>query len=621
MNESQRRSFATIKRKNCLRITSKKMGDHPNEELQLQNRRADEESEEEEEYEEELEEEYEEEYEEENGSNERDDRTRLLIGQDLHLDDETVPWILDNIDFFVSQSQGNESVEHVRLYPYLVYGHDDDVWDKLGQAIGNLKALKRLCIASFYNGDDDEDPPIVDWDIVASILRHVRQRITMDTTEVIAWAAEESGLFVRAIHGHPTITSFEVSGYFPYESLDALYSALATLPALESVKLSAAPEDESAPAHPESLTELLRVPSLQSVGFEFFDFTHALCQATANALLVGTVITRLEFKRCAFCNRDGAAILANALTRNTSVSYIEVESPLFWRLNGALAAALPSNSTWRDLVLSGRRIDNDADFSPIILALGKNTALKTLTIGAFGSMDESLCTAMQDGLGMNETLESLELTDCLCGESADMWCRALSFLRTNKALKSLRVTFHMDATESCVSTLRSHIADVLQENASLESLSIRRSGCRNGLKVEEYLCVVTALQHNTTLKSLDLGNSGSLDSLGTMTHNEEMQMAALLKKNYALERLPGINLKNRGNDVGAILRLNEAGRRYLVQDGSSISKGVKLLGRVNNDVNCALLHLMENPRLCDRSAVEKVSAGESNGRSTNESSG
>jgi hypothetical protein len=60
--------------------------------------------------------------------------------------------------------------------------------------------------------------------------------------------------------------------------------------------------------------------------------------------------------------------------------------------------------------------------------------------------------------------------------------------------------------------------------------------------------------------------------------------------------------------VGAILQLNKAGRRYLIEDGSSISKGVKLLSAVSNNINCVLLHLLENPRLCDRSAVETVAA-------------
>jgi hypothetical protein len=76
----------------------------------------------------------------------------------------------------------------------------------------------------------------------------------------------------RAIPGHPAITSFD-SGYnLPYESLDSLYSALATLPALESISFSngrqqARQQNESTLANSETLTELLRVPSIRSVHF------------------------------------------------------------------------------------------------------------------------------------------------------------------------------------------------------------------------------------------------------------------------------------------------------------------------------------------------------------------
>jgi hypothetical protein len=86
-------------------------------------------------------------------------------------------------------------------------------------------------------------------------------------------------------------------------------------------------------------------------------------------------------------------------------------------------------------------------------------------------------------------------------------------------------------------------------------------------------------------------------------------MASLLKKNYASERLPDINLNNPlSRDAGAVLGLNGTGRRYLIEGGSYISKGVEVLSRVNNDINCVFWHLSENPRLCDRSAVEMVSS-------------
>jgi hypothetical protein len=65
-----------------------------------------------------------------------------------------------------------------------------------------------------------------------------------------------------------------------------------------------------------------------------------------------------------------------------------------------------------------------------------------------------------------------------------------------------------------------------------------------------------------------------------LNDNESKQLASLLKKNYALERLPDISPVG---DVGVILQLNAAGRWFLIEDGSSISKGVDVLSRGNND--------------------------------------
>jgi hypothetical protein len=73
-----------------------------------------------------------------------------------------------------------------------------------------------------------------------------------------------------------------------------------------------------------------------------------------------------------------------------------------------------------------------------------------------------------------------------------------------------------------------------------------------------------------------------------LTHDEDKQMAALLQKNYALESLPFIN--DMEGNVGAFLRLNGEGRRYLVQDGTSVSKGIEVLSRLNNDINCKPVH-------------------------------
>jgi hypothetical protein len=90
-----------------------------------------------------------------------------------------------------------------------------------------------------------------------------------------------------------------------------------------------------------------------------------------------------------------------------------------------------------------------------------------------------------------------------------------------------------------------------------------------------------------------------------LTNDEDKHMAKILQKNYALESLP--NVFDRPGDVRTILQLNAAGRRYLIEDGSSVAKGVEVLSAVRGDINSVFLHLLENPRLCDRSAVEVTS--------------
>jgi hypothetical protein len=279
---------------------------------------------------------------------------------------------------------------------------------------------------------------------------------------------------------------------------------------------------------------------------------------------------------------------------------MEVDNPLCEALITALAAALPSNSTLRELSLMRISFSAAIHLSPVLLALGKNRGIKALQVDVTEARDGSLWTAIKDRFARNETLESLELNSVpLCDANADLWCRPFSFLCTNKALKSLVVEMQRGVTsESCLSALRIDIVAMLQDsNISLESLSIK-NGNDIRIKAEKYFVLVAALQHNTTLQSLRFHTSRFFAT--RVTEDERKQMASLLKKNYALERLPDIDLKSKGR---AILRLNAAGRRYLMEDGSSISKGVEVLSRVNHHSNCVFLHLLENPKLCDRRAV------------------
>jgi hypothetical protein len=298
----------------------------------------------------------------------------------LNLDGDSLPWLLNHINAFDEEARINENIEIVNFWGYLGEEQDDEVWDKLGQAIGNLQALKSISILTPNNHKENEDLPNSDWEKLVRILSQVRQKTEVKIVGDRSWNAEESRLVAQAIHGHPTIVGFTQDTFLPYGSLDVLYSALATLPALESISLlQRTAEHESTLVHPESLTELLRLPSLRSVCFDRFNFTPALCQATANALMEGTAITDLAFILCSFSGEESATMMATGLSRNTSLSDIKVNSSRDQVLFGVLATALPSNSALQSLELWEDGND-DPEWSPVLLALGRNARLKHVSV-------------------------------------------------------------------------------------------------------------------------------------------------------------------------------------------------------------------------------------------------
>jgi hypothetical protein len=78
----------------------------------------------------------------------------------LSLYEDSIPWILNHIDCFVSMSRGNESVNDLYLWPHAFHGHDEHGWDKVGQAVGNLPPLETLYIFTFNRTNGEHGP---DW--------------------------------------------------------------------------------------------------------------------------------------------------------------------------------------------------------------------------------------------------------------------------------------------------------------------------------------------------------------------------------------------------------------------------------------------------------------------------
>jgi hypothetical protein len=532
---------------------------------------------------------------------------RVLCQESIDLSKRRGDVVFRRPNTFVTETQGNTVVKRVMLNPYDDVPRNYEIWDKIGQGVGNLEGIKKLQITldTSTGGYDCVRVREPDWEIVARILRHVRSHIELVIRDFHDWATEDVRGLSRAIYGNPMIQRFEPVNAFPFESSDVLCSALATLPALERVCLAHQEQrTELALVNPEPLTELLRSPSLRFVEFHSFCFTAALSRAVADSLREGSAITTLILSGCWFSEGESAAMIAIALKRNETLSTLSVRlSPFDEAFYEAIAVSLLSNTTLQDMTLD---LPGDGTrstwLSSVFLALGMNTGLKTLNIsGHKGNgldlADEQLCAAMVTGLGKNSMLESLHLNNSvLSGTDAASGRNALSFLSTNNSLKCLVVEFGRHAIKSRVFVFRTQAASMLEQNTSLESLTMKGTNT----KIEDYRSVLSALQSNTTLTCISL-QFGSME----MTNYEANELTYVVKRNYGLHRCSVIPYYM--VELHAILRLNEVGRRYLVKDGSSISKGVDVLSAVSDDINCLFLHLLENPRLCDRRAVEIIS--------------
>jgi hypothetical protein len=500
---------------------------------------------------------------------------KMLSGDHMvlkKLDDDT--GIFYHVDAFVNMSRDNKRVQEV----FLCLAPDPDahryvIWDKVAEGIGNLQALREITIMETPSVDDEWEAFAPDWEILACILRRLRRGIQLYMQD---GNTETLPAFARAIHGHAMITRFFTGEGFPFGCLDILCSALLTLPALKEISFMhddghGQEEGQSL----ESMIKLLQSPILRKVTFENVEFTNTLSQAVAKALKERAEITHLRFLDC--CFPDGENVFCEVL-----------------------AAALLSNSTLQRLKFDGS--GRCSFLSQLFLALQVNHSLKKLSIYGNDLIDEKLSTAMKLGLGKNSMLESLSLTNIKSGDNVTcLWREALSLLRTNATLRTLYMAFEQNVTESHATAIRREVAAALRENESLETLTVISLDA--GL--EDYLACVVAIHPNTTLKRFRLHPSYRADSC--VNDDETKDLIKSLKKNYGLEKLPGLRIG--AGDIRSIFDLNRAGRRYLVQDESSISKGVAVLSRVSNDINSVFFHLLENPRLCDRSAVEISNIG------------
>jgi hypothetical protein len=242
-----------------------------------------------------------------------------------------------------------------------------------------------------------------------------------------------------------------------------------------------------------------------------------------------------------------------------------------------------------------RRIDGTW-LHPFFVVFKINTTLKRLTVGPLSLSDELVCAALRDVLANNSVPEELTL-HCVgsvhgCTEVASFHS-TVPFLRDNKTLKSCTYAVVGEAMEPHVAPLCIDAAAILKDNTSLEILDIKTS---NTISLNTYFAALESLQTNTILTTLHLHPKvDSVSDDGKIKH-----LTSLVKKNYGLESLDeGLIAHDTTGELGTILRLNQAGRRYLIEDVAPVAKGVEVLVAVRDDLGGLFYHLLENPLLCD----------------------
>jgi hypothetical protein len=550
----------------------------------------------------------------------------ILLMRSKHLAVEGLTESPQHVETFLELSNNNRTVESVSLRLSTI-SQDGPfrLWEKVGKAIGNLEALQEIDLIL-----NEPYPPFADWYTSSYVLSFLRHKIKLRFGDCQRWNEVEMQHFATAIRHNPFIKAIEQKGDIPTTCFYIFVNVLATLPALEEVTLCGFAQRHPLKASTMvsmQMQVLLQSRSLRSLTLDSCCITREIVQCLTSALNgSGSTLTCLRLIQCDYLDEGpGSKDIANALQTNTSLTHFQYVANSNTTQDAFIVEmqqVLRFNTTLKDLDLCFLA-DDDCDASPrIIAALGDNMMLKKCRFFMDDFEDRDLYEAMRISLERNSTLECLTL-ECLImqwDDEIDMhnggFARlreTVSFLRINASLKSLRLVCNKTAAHD-VGPLCIETVSTLAVNTSLENLEIDG---KNDSKISslDYLAALEALGPNTALKTLRLHpNLDSFDS------DQVKELLSLIRKNYGLESLDD-GLPDPTGELGYILRLNKAGRRYILRDPSSISGSIGVFAGISDDVNCVLVHMLENPRLCDRRALKMVGAGENKSSSTNPTAG
>lgn len=235
----------------------------------------------------------------------------------------------------------------------------------------------------------------------------------------------------------------------------------------------------------------------------------------------------------------------------------------------------------RDVYLSGEPTNRLEEGRPISELL-RLECFKTIWIKP-GDLSLEECKSLGEILSTNShQATELYLDSCnLVGHGGNLMAEAF---RHNTTLKSLRL--NDVSVDKC---FWDSLIVSLSLNSSIESLTLNFCGKQSGV-VNHVIELTAALaRRNGALKTLEISDLDKVCSLLSRKYG----LRQIIEQSYTLE-----HVKLQGREVfKSILRLNRAGRRYMLDDANSKEKCVAVLGKVSRNVPSLFFHLRENPVL------------------------
>jgi hypothetical protein len=207
------------------------------------------------------------------------------------------------------------------------------------------------------------------------------------------------------------------------------------------------------------------------------------------------------------CNLTGAhvAILMRSMSRGAGVArnlHLHVSANRLERGNGEIVKAFeegygPSHVTMRMV-----EYQTESRFRQLLQALQKNTTIRSLDISKASlpyDAGEETCEALQTLFETNTTLEELDIS----GEHAHLevarfgigLSRALNGLKTNKALKELKIEYQNLGLEGA-----NTLSSVLEENETLTHIHCEH----NDISLSGFTVLVNALAKNFSVLFIPL---------------------------------------------------------------------------------------------------------------------